>query len=53
MEEIIDYGKLISVTRTERLYDFSNYRKSDILLDDIIKGKIKLNKALDLQSKFK
>ena len=41
------------VATTERLYNFNNYRKASILFDDIRKGKIKLTKALDFQSKSK
>ena len=41
------------VATTERLYNFNNYGKASILFDDIRKGKIKLTKALDFQSKSK
>ena len=41
------------VATTERLYNFNSYGKASILFDDIRKGKIKLTKALDFQSKSK
>ena len=41
------------VTSTERLYDFSKYRKPSILFNGIRKSNNKLVEASCLQSKFK